>query len=62
MNLGGEKAHLTLDKKKPDFRPLVKEILKRKPFDMTFISESPIIEKDALNLKKMFEKEGYKFK
>ena len=59
---GGEKNHLTLAKKKPDYLPLVKEILKRKPFDMTLISESPVLEQDALALKKMFKKEGHKFK
>jgi len=57
---GNERYHLTLDTKKPDFEPLVKEILKRK-IDITLISESPILEKDALIMKKMFEKHGYKF-
>ena len=57
---GNEKHHLTIDAKKPDFEPLVREILKRK-MDITLISESPILEQDALVLKKMFEKHGYKF-
>ncbi|RLJ07405.1 MAG: endonuclease IV [Candidatus Aenigmatarchaeota archaeon] len=57
---GNERYHLTLDKLKPDFRPLVKEILKRK-LDITLISESPILEKDALKLKQIFEEEGYRF-
>jgi deoxyribonuclease-4 len=57
---GNEKHHLTIDAKKPDFEPLVKEILKRK-INITLISESPTLEKDALVLKKMFEKHGYKF-
>jgi len=57
---GNERYHLTLDTKKPDFEPLVKEILKRK-IDITLISESPILEKDALVMKKLFEKNGYKF-
>ncbi len=51
---GNERYHLTLDKKKPDYSPLVAEIKKRK-LDVTLISESPILEKDALVLKKMFE-------
>jgi deoxyribonuclease-4 len=38
----------------------VKEILRRK-IDITLISESPTLEQDALVLKKMFEKHGYKF-
>lgn len=58
---GNEKHHLTIDTKKPDFEPLAREILKRK-IDITLISESPILEQDALVLKKMFEKNGYKFK
>lgn len=57
---GNERRHLTLDTKKPDFEPLVKEILKRK-VDITLISESPILEQDALVMKKMFEEHGYKF-
>jgi deoxyribonuclease-4 len=57
---GNERYHLELKAKKPDFEPLVKEILKRK-IDITLISESPVLEKDALILKKMFEKYGYKF-
>lgn len=57
---GNEKHHLTIDAKKPDFEPLVKEILKRK-IDITLISESPTLEQDALILKKMFEKYGHKF-
>jgi len=57
---GNEKHHLTLDAKKPDYEPLVKEILRRR-IDITLISESPILEQDALVLKQMFEKHGYKF-
>jgi deoxyribonuclease-4 len=57
---GNERKHLTLDAKKPGFEPLVKEILKRKT-NITLISESPILEKDSLVLKKIFEKNGYKF-
>ncbi|MCX8179498.1 MAG: TIM barrel protein [Candidatus Aenigmarchaeota archaeon] len=44
----------------PPFEPLVKEILKRK-VDITIISESPILEMDSLKMKKIFEKNGYKF-
>lgn len=58
--LGNERRHLTLDFKKPDYEPLVKEILKRK-IDITLISESPNLEVDALKMKRMFEEHGYKF-
>jgi deoxyribonuclease-4 len=51
---GNERYHLTLDKKRPDFKPLIEEIKKRK-LDITLISESPVLEKDALVLKRMFE-------
>lgn len=44
----------------PPFEPLAKEIIKRK-LDVTIISESPLIEKDALKMKKIFEKLGYLF-
>ncbi|MEM5798890.1 MAG: TIM barrel protein, partial [Candidatus Aenigmatarchaeota archaeon] len=58
---GNERYHLTLDKLKPDFSLLVKEVLSRR-LDVTLISESPILEKDAIKLKGMFEKVGYKFR
>ena len=51
--------HMPIDHA-PDLRPLVKEIVKRK-INITMISESPNIEKDALKVKKMFESQGYKF-
>jgi deoxyribonuclease-4 len=57
---GNERYHLPLKTKKPDFGPLVKEILKRK-VDITLISESPILEQDSLLMKKMLEEEGHKF-
>jgi len=57
---GNEKHHLTLDAKKPDYEPLVREILRRK-IDITLISESPTLEQDALFLKRVFEKHGYRF-
>lgn len=51
--------HLPIDHA-PPFEPLAKEILRRK-LDVTIISESPILEKDSLKMKKIFEKLGYKF-
>jgi len=44
----------------PAFKPLAKELIKRKE-DITIISESPVIEKDSLKMKKILEKMGYKF-
>ncbi len=44
----------------PDFRPLAKEILRRKQ-DITIISESPLTDLDSLKMKRIFEKMGYKF-
>ena len=50
---GNERRHLPLGSKSPDYSELVKEILKRK-LNITLISESPLLEKDALVLKGMF--------
>jgi len=57
---GNEKCHLEIKSNKPPFEPLAKEILRRK-LDITIISESPILEKDSLEMKLVFEKLGYKF-
>ncbi len=56
----GERFHLTIDRKKPDFEPLAGEILGRK-MDITIISESPVLEQDSLVMKKVFEGMGYRF-
>ncbi len=56
----GERRHLPLDSK-PDYRNIVKTILKSRLEEITMISESPVLEQDALKVKKMFEKEGHKF-
>jgi len=55
----GERWHLVLDKK-PPFKSLAKEILKRK-MNITIISESPILEQDSLKMRKIFERLKYKF-
>lgn len=62
INFGprGELNHLPLSEKKPDYKPLVKELVRRK-VSITMISESPLLEKDALKVKKMFEEAGYRF-
>ena len=54
----GERSHLPMGKK-PPFRPLAKEILKKK-MNITIISESPVLEKDSLKMKKIFESLGYR--
>ncbi len=56
----GERRHLPLDSK-PDYRDIVKIILKSKLEGITMISESPLLEQDALKVKSMFEKLGHKF-
>ncbi|MFB6088725.1 MAG: TIM barrel protein [Candidatus Aenigmatarchaeota archaeon] len=55
----GEKKHLKLNGK-PPFKPLAKEIIER-GLDITLISESPILEKDSLKMKKIFEDLGVEF-
>lgn len=44
----------------PPFRPLAEEIMKR-DISITIISESPILEKDSLKMKRIFEELGYRF-
>ena len=56
----GERNHLTIDHKKPDFEELAKSLMKSKIKEMTIISESPILEKDSLKMKKVLESLGYK--
>jgi len=50
----GELNHLPIDSNEPDYSKLV-PVLKKKKYDITLISESPIIEQDALKLKGMLE-------
>ncbi len=52
-------VHIPIDHS-PSFEPLAKEILKRK-IDITLISESPLLEKDAIKMKNVLEKLGHKF-
>jgi deoxyribonuclease-4 len=54
----GEQHHKDL--KEEEILPLAKEILKRK-IEITIISESPSTWKDALKIKSVFERLGYKF-
>jgi deoxyribonuclease-4 len=57
---GNERRHLPIKFNEPPFQPLAKEILKRK-FDVTLISESPVLEQDSLEMKHVLEKLGYRF-
>jgi deoxyribonuclease-4 len=57
---GNEKNHVPVGKAGPDMKELAKEILKRK-INITLISESPILEQDAILMKKIFEKLEYDF-
>lgn len=57
---GNEWHHMIIKTNQPAFEPMAKEILKRK-LDVTIISESPVLEQDSLEMKKVFDKLGYKF-
>lgn len=57
---GNERHHLPIKFDKPPFEPLAKEILKRK-LSITLISESPMLELDSLEMKRIFEKLSYRF-
>jgi len=57
---GNERRHLPLKFDKPSFLPLAQEILKRK-LNITIISESPVLELDSIEMKKIFQSLGYTF-
>jgi len=51
----GERMHLTMEESnEPDFRVIAK-VLKRRTYPITIISESPVLEEDALRMKKIME-------
>ena len=56
---GYSDIHLPIDHA-PPFKPLAKEILKRK-LDITIISESPLTDIDSLKMARIFRKLGYSF-
>jgi deoxyribonuclease-4 len=56
----GERNHLPILARKPDYRPIAREILRRK-LDITMICESPLIERDALAMKRIFGGLGYRW-
>ena len=58
----GEKNHMNMNHS-PDFRKLVKPLLKQKWLNsVTIISESPITWKDSLRMKGILERMGYRWK
>lgn len=56
----GERRHLPIAEGGPDFQGIADGILKSR-IDTTVICESPLLEKDALAMKKIFEGKGYEF-
>lgn len=57
---GNERRHLELKVNEPPFEPLAREVLNRN-IDITLISESPVLEKDSLGMKRVFERLGHRF-
>lgn len=57
----GEIRHLTIKHKQPDFAKVAKVILGSDLEEITIISESPALEKDALVMKEELERLGHRF-
>jgi deoxyribonuclease-4 len=57
----GERRHLTMNHKQPDFEEIAKIILRSDVKEINIISESPDIEGDALFMKDVLEKSGHSF-
>ncbi len=57
----GERRHLTLDHRQPDMEKVAKVILESDLKEINMISESPILETDALFMKSILEKLGHRF-
>jgi deoxyribonuclease-4 len=53
-------VHTPIAEKHPDFAELAKLLVKRKT-DITLISETPLLEQDAMSMKKILEKVGHRF-
>lgn len=51
---GNEKHHLSLDVRSPDYK-LLADVLKKRKEEITIISESPVLEKDALLFKRWMD-------
>jgi len=54
----GERNHMPIGK--PPFKPLAEKIVKRK-IGITLVCESPLLEMDALKMKRVFEQLGHGF-
>lgn len=52
----GERNHLPISSNSPPFKPLLK-LLKERGYSGTLVCESPLIEQDALRLKKEYKKQ-----
>jgi len=50
----GEKRHLPVDSRSPDFLPLAR-VLKEKDYRIRIICESPLLEEDALRMREWFQ-------
>jgi hypothetical protein len=48
----GERRHLEIEEKSPDFAKLA-TVLKKREYDITIISESPVRDKDSLKMKRI---------
>ena len=58
----GEKRHLEISSKRPDFGELAKSLVKSNIKEIAIISESPLLEQDSLKMIKMLEGVGYAWK
>ncbi len=58
----GEKNHVPIDRKMPDFRELARSLMKSGIGNITIISESPVLEKDSFRMRDMLSEEGYEWK
>ncbi|MEM5871440.1 MAG: TIM barrel protein [Candidatus Aenigmatarchaeota archaeon] len=58
----GEKNHVPIAHKKPDFKELATHLLKSKLKEITIISESPILEQDSLQMIEIFKDVGCAWK
>ncbi|NOZ82022.1 MAG: TIM barrel protein [Candidatus Micrarchaeota archaeon] len=54
FTIKGERSHIPINSR-PSFEELAKELLKRK-LEITIISESPLLERDALKMKKILNR------
>lgn len=58
--VGNERNHEPILTDKPPFKPLAEKILKEN-IDTAIICESPLLDRDSLVMKKIFEENGYRF-